>query len=372
MVSMQTVVLMVGLLSAACASSVIVRDLSEAPREHAPSKLITVKTDDVRKAMASGMSNDELMEWLEAHASPEHQPGAMDLGERWGFGGSFAGGSFSQSSSGFELKDRVEEHTANEDHLGEDAQAAHLDPVSTPQDKAAQELDDQTAKKEDLLGDDAGMGSRRRRRRRRSRRRTTPAPTPAPVGCYDSDGNKISNLVGDCAICDDSGGYLPCSDVTFANGHSLSQCPDHLRKAQWFVKWGAGNKKGHCHRFTSHWAMNRISMFTTQFPNYDTQSAFVLTKPAVAHPQHANTNVGAIALKRLACEPDPNSDNMMCATFRFEGTGQSGHSAESLTEFVTDCVEHAFESSGENTQNDDYVCQDEGDLAKFDKFLSSL
>eukprot|EP00658_Telonema_sp_P-2_P066112 TRINITY_DN5520_c0_g1_i14.p1 TRINITY_DN5520_c0_g1~~TRINITY_DN5520_c0_g1_i14.p1 ORF type:complete len:116 (-),score=36.04 TRINITY_DN5520_c0_g1_i14:241-588(-) len=100
-------------------------------------------------------------------------------------------------------------------------------------------------------------------------------------------------------------------------------------------------------------------------------------------PQHANTNVGAIALKRLACEPDPNSDNMMCATFkvghciqcptfRFEGTGQSGHSAESLTEFVTDCVEHAFESSGENTQNDDYVCQDEGDLAKFDKFLSSL
>jgi len=144
---------------------------------------------------------------------------------------------------------------------------------------------------------------------------TPPATTPSALVAAAASATKavqaVVTPVKNYALCDTSGGLLPCSKIVpHSRYDGPSDCPDDLSKGSYFVQDGSPLSptrfKGHC------WKINNIvTLATKHFPGLEKYT--VLTKGGIVHPDQADPHVVAFFMKRLVCT---KGEPVVCHTYK--------------------------------------------------------
>lgn len=105
-----------------------------------------------------------------------------------------------------------------------------------------------------------------------------------------------------CAICEGSGGVLPCSKVVVKDarwGKPYSKCPDNLIVKNQLLFFQIGRDGGaFCGRLDDKMCISGATFSTDVFPTLRDE-AVVMTKCAVTHPHRASRRHGIVGFKRI-------------------------------------------------------------------------
>jgi len=176
-----------------------------------------------------------------------------------------------------------------------------------------------------------------------------------------------------CALCDNSGGVLPCSTVNQLNrwkGALAKDCPDNklwdTQKTWYNFKRGSA-----CVPLFDYAVLDHVEITWSNWSKpMDMGDNWISTKVTVTHPHQTAKNIGALIFKRIVSHtctggPGCTQGSLVADTYKigwcikcdrniWNSWSVRGMTREQREQFAKHCIPRAFDTSGKI--KDDFRC----------------